>query len=79
MDVRIRPCKLNGTVSIPSSKSYAHRALICAALADGCSVIDGISMSKDIEATIASMNALGAHCVYHGGRKSFCQGNLQTV
>lgn len=74
MEVRIQPCKLNGTVSIPSSKSYAHRALICAALADGCSVIDGISMSKDIEATIASMNALGAHCVYQGGGKVSVKG-----
>lgn len=60
MDVRIQPAKLAGEVSIPSSKSYAHRALICTALADGTSVIGGISMSKDIEATIAAMTALGA-------------------
>ncbi|MBQ8296412.1 MAG: 3-phosphoshikimate 1-carboxyvinyltransferase [Ruminococcus sp.] len=62
MDIRIQPCKLSGDVSIPSSKSYAHRALICAALASGRSVIDGISMSKDIEATISAMSALGADC-----------------
>jgi len=60
MDVRIEPSKLSGKISVPSSKSYAHRALICAALADGKSVIDGISMSKDIEATISAMTALGA-------------------
>lgn len=62
MDIKIQPAKLNGTVSIPSSKSYAHRALICAALAEGISVIEGISMSKDIEATISAMSALGAEC-----------------
>lgn len=74
MDVRIQPCKLNGSVSIPSSKSYAHRALICAALAKGESVIDGISMSKDIEATISSMNALGADCRYLGNGRVTVKG-----
>lgn len=66
MDVRIRPSKLNGKLSIPSSKSCAHRALICAALADGKSVISGVSMSKDIEATIGSMKALGAEFEING-------------
>ena len=51
---------LSGGVDIPASKSCAHRALICAALADGCSVISGVTMSKDIEATIGAMTALGA-------------------
>ena len=31
-------------------------------------------MSKDIEATIASMNALGSQCVYQGGGKVFVRG-----
>ncbi len=60
MDIKISPSKLSGTVEIPASKSYAHRALICAALADGNSVISGVTMSKDIEATIGAMTALGA-------------------
>ncbi len=60
MDIRINPSTLSGAVSIPSSKSYAHRALISAALAEGTSVIGGISMSKDIHATISGMRALGA-------------------
>lgn len=60
MDVKIQPSKLEGVVSIPSSKSYAHRALICAALAEGKTVVSGIDMSKDIEATIGAMKALGA-------------------
>lgn len=60
MDIKIQPSHLSGKVQIPSSKSYAHRALICAALADGVSEIEGISFSKDIEATISAMTALGA-------------------
>lgn len=59
MDIKITPRKLGGRVEIPSSKSVAHRMLICAALA-GDSGITGINFSKDIEATIQAMNALGA-------------------
>ena len=61
MDIRITPSHLSGRVEIPASKSCAHRALICASLAQGKSVISGVSMSKDIEATIGAMTALGAH------------------
>jgi 3-phosphoshikimate 1-carboxyvinyltransferase len=60
VDIRIEPSQLRGTVDIPASKSCAHRALISAALAEGTSVISGVSMSKDIEATIGAMTALGA-------------------
>lgn len=66
MDITIMPSKLSGKLSIPASKSCAHRALICAALADGKSVISGVSMSKDIEATIGSMTALGAEFEVNG-------------
>ena len=60
MDIKVWPGRLAGIVKAPPSKSMAHRALICAALADGTSVIKGISGSKDMEATIGCMQALGA-------------------
>ncbi|MDE7122472.1 MAG: hypothetical protein K2O42_09985 [Oscillospiraceae bacterium] len=60
MNIEIQPHKLIGTVKIPSSKSMAHRMLICAALSEGVSEISEIDSSKDIEATIAVMQALGA-------------------
>lgn len=47
-------------VSLPSSKSLSHRALITAALSEGVSRIKGIAISKDIEATIRVMEQLGA-------------------
>ncbi|MDE6678202.1 MAG: 3-phosphoshikimate 1-carboxyvinyltransferase, partial [Ruminococcus sp.] len=59
MDIRITPQKLRGYVEIPASKSVAHRMLICASLA-GNSEITGINFSKDIEATVHAMNALGS-------------------
>ena len=60
MDLTIIPHKLSGDVSIPSSKSIAHRCLICAALADGVSKIKNISMSQDIYATTNALESLGA-------------------
>lgn len=66
MDIKITPSFLKGEVNIPASKSCAHRSLICAALADGVSVLSGVTMSKDIEATIAAVTALGASVEVNG-------------
>lgn len=60
MRVEIKPSKARGIVSAPPSKSFAHRYLICAGLADGESVIRNLAFSEDIKATIACLNALGA-------------------
>ena len=56
--VKIFPSKLQGTVVAPSSKSMGHREIICAGLAAGTSIIDNISMSKDIEATMRCLKAI---------------------
>jgi len=66
MDICIKPSLLSGRVEIPASKSCAHRAIICASLAEGSSVIRGVTMSKDIEATIGAMSALGAEITVSG-------------
>ncbi len=60
MDLKITPHRLSGSVSIPSSKSMTHRAIICAALAEGTSRLTGIDYSKDIDATLGIMEAFGA-------------------
>ncbi len=78
MDIVIQPSKLTGEINIPSSKSYAHRALICAALADGVSEIEGISFSKDIEATISAMTALGAEISTDNNGKVIVKGISNT-
>lgn len=57
--VRISPAQLQGTVHVPSSKSMGHREIICAGLANGSSVVDNISISKDIEATCRCLRAMG--------------------
>ena len=58
---RITPAKIDsGNITIPPSKSLAHRAIICACLAPGRSVISNIDYSVDIRATIEGMRHLGA-------------------
>jgi len=60
VDVEILPGPLRGTVKAIPSKSQAHRALICAALADEPVNIVCEGTSKDIEATEACLDALKA-------------------
>lgn len=59
MIVKITPSTCSGTVSVPPSKSMAHRALLCAALADGTSFLDGITASEDMTATLNALAAMG--------------------
>lgn len=51
---------LRGSVDAVSSKSYAHRLLIAAALADAPTAISCRTVSEDILATVGVLNALGA-------------------
>lgn len=60
MKVKVYPSVCTGEIQIPPSKSMAHRAIMCASLAKGKSVISNIAYSDDILATIAGMRALGA-------------------
>ena len=60
MKVQIEKSTARGEISAPPSKSYAHRLLISASLADGESVIKGISDSEDMLATLDCVKVLGA-------------------
>lgn len=58
--LKVLPGKLNGIIHAPTSKSQTHRAILCAAMADGQSIIDKVVLSHDILATIGAAEALGA-------------------
>ena len=58
--VKIAPSLLSGCITAPPSKSISHRALICAALADGESLISNLAFSQDILATVDVLQAIGA-------------------
>ncbi len=51
---------LVGSLAAPGDKSISHRALLLAALAEGTSVIDGISGGDDVARTAGAVAALGA-------------------
>ncbi|MCK5403106.1 3-phosphoshikimate 1-carboxyvinyltransferase, partial [Candidatus Bathyarchaeota archaeon] len=53
--------KLDGIVYTPSSKSYTHRVIIAASLAEGKSRIYSPLFSDDTIATIDACSALGAN------------------
>ena len=60
MKVNIEKGRAAGSIYAPTSKSDAHRLLICAALAEGESVISGVSSCDDVDATVRCLTALGA-------------------
>ena len=63
MDAKISVSRLSGTAAVPPSKSAAHRAVLCAALAGGTSRIENIAYSEDIRATLGAVQQLGARVV----------------
>jgi 3-phosphoshikimate 1-carboxyvinyltransferase len=58
--IEIRPCgPVHGSIRPPGSKSITNRALICAALADGPSVLRGALDSEDTRVMLQSLQRLG--------------------
>ena len=62
MKIKIKPSTLNGTIEIPPSKSYSHRAVIAAALVENGkkSRVDNLKFSVDITTTTDIMENWGA-------------------
>ena len=66
MNIKVLPRFSGGNIEAISSKSHAHRALICAALAEGTSMLRLNSSSEDICATCRCLEALGCHITQNG-------------
>ena len=66
MTVTIYPGRAAGAAAAPPSKSCAHRMLLCGALAEGESVIEGITPSQDMLATVDCIRAMGGACRLEG-------------
>ncbi|MDU1674316.1 MAG: 3-phosphoshikimate 1-carboxyvinyltransferase, partial [Veillonella sp.] len=67
-----------GTIASIPAKAHAHRALICAALANSPSTILLSRTSKDIDATMDSLRGLGAHVVYENKVVTVTPGPVPT-
>ncbi len=68
MTVTVTGKQLLGTTRIIASKSVIHRLLICAALCKTPTVIEGVSYSQDIEATVACLRSSFADVVCESDR-----------
>ena len=53
------PHPLHAVVTLPGSKSITNRALVCAALADGASLLTNALHADDTEAMVEGLEALG--------------------
>ncbi len=60
MDISFNGGSVVGTVSVPASKSYTHRAIIMAALSKGKCRIDNPLLSFDTRATMDAVRSMGA-------------------
>ena len=60
MDITLMPVTLEGTIKGIASKSFSHRALIGAALAEGSSTLDNLLGAADIDASRRALKQLGA-------------------
>lgn len=60
MNLTITPSRLQGILTIPSSKSAVHRALLVAAFAKNKTKVCFHGLSEDLQATISCLSVLGA-------------------
>jgi len=69
-------------VELPGSKSHTNRALMCAGLAKGQSVLDGVLFANDTKAMLGALTQLGAQVDADSGGCQVsvvgCDGELRT-
>jgi 3-phosphoshikimate 1-carboxyvinyltransferase len=70
---------IDAVVEVPGSKSIANRALICAALAEGESVLTRMPDGDDTEAMIECLSALGVHTERRGDTVSVGGGRARLL
>lgn len=69
--VAVKSGALDAVATVPGSKSIAHRALICAALARGDSTITGLPDGDDTQAMLQGLRILGATISLDGADAHF--------
>jgi 3-phosphoshikimate 1-carboxyvinyltransferase len=63
----VQRSQISGKIQCPSSKSYTHRAVAAASLADGHSKIGNPLLARDTLATVYACKALGVDIKYEDG------------
>ena len=78
MKVTIHKSKANGVVIAPPSKSYAHRLILLAFIQNRKCIVNNVSLSDDIRATLDCVKALGGS-FYIEDDKVIFDGNNKRV
>ena len=60
MKCKVNKSRLTGVISCPPNKSYSHRAVFLATLANGKSILRNVLLSRDTLATISACKIFGA-------------------
>jgi len=77
MNCKIEKTKIFGKLVCPPNKSYTHRVIFLASLAEGKSIIKNILFSNDTSATISACRSFGAEINVAGKNLSIkSEGNL---
>lgn len=63
MSCKVSKSELSGNISCPTNKSYTHRAVFLASLADGQSKVENVLRSADTNATILACQNFGAQII----------------
>lgn len=79
MDKTVSLGSANGTITPPSSKSYAQRAIALALLAEGRTTLRNIEFCKDTRSAISCIEALGAKISYLDESTIAIDGGLHPV
>lgn len=66
MKCKVRKSTLSGTISCPPNKSYSHRAIFLASLANGKSTLRNVLLSRDTLATVNACKSFGAKIEVNG-------------
>ena len=70
---------IDATVTLPGSKSITNRALVCAALAEGASVLSGVLHADDTVAMVEALRALGVEITGTGHTELTVTGTKQRA
>ncbi len=75
----IEQSRLSGEIACPPSKSYTHRAVFLASLADGPSTVENALLSADTQATIAACRKMGSTIMCDGDTLKVEPGKLRPA
>lgn len=66
MKCKVDKSRLSGVISCPPNKSYSHRAIFLASLANGKSILRNVLLSRDTLATVNACKVFGAKIEING-------------